>query len=382
MRIPGSIPVTIRLSFWLVAALLGFLGTGDPVGMVMWVMIILLSVLIHEFGHALTAKAFGQRSRIELVAFGGVTIREQVKKLSAWKEFFIVLNGPVFGAALALVSYVLMQQAFSEQLVDLFRTLFLVNVFWTLINLIPIVPLDGGQLLTILLESSLGPKGVRASYLIGGVLGLGISLGAFLFHRYFLGVILFMFSIESLRLFWASRFLQPEDRDLTLQKVFQEAQFLYLQGDLDTAEKKLSALCERTKHGILYNESISILAQIRKSRGQLIEAYELLKPVGKQLSAAGKLLLHELAVDLSDYSLASQYASECFQLHPGSKVAFLNARTYAALGKKAVALGWLESAIREGLAADPEAVNEHQEFISLKKEREYQELMKKLQADS
>src|SRR3546814_18959362 len=66
-----------------------WLSSGTVGGTLVWTVIVFLSVLIHEYGHALTAVAFGQRARIELVALGGVTQRSGTK-LNLWKEFIIV----------------------------------------------------------------------------------------------------------------------------------------------------------------------------------------------------------------------------------------------------------------------------------------------------
>ena len=78
------IPVRVSPLFFLTAALIGFLWSNTLMGTLIWMMIIFVSVLVHEYGHALTAKAFGQSPRIELVAFGGLTI-PQGKRLSLRK---------------------------------------------------------------------------------------------------------------------------------------------------------------------------------------------------------------------------------------------------------------------------------------------------------
>src|SRR5947209_5378336 len=96
IRIPGRIPVAVHPTFWLFAALVGYANSMSVLGTMVWVAIIFISILFHEFGHALTALLFGKSPRIELVAFGGVTYHEG-EKLPFWKQFFIVFNGPFFG---------------------------------------------------------------------------------------------------------------------------------------------------------------------------------------------------------------------------------------------------------------------------------------------
>ena len=61
------------------------------IGTLIWVGIIFFSVVIHEFGHALTAVFFKQTARIQLIAFGGVTMFEG-PKLKFWQQFIITFR--------------------------------------------------------------------------------------------------------------------------------------------------------------------------------------------------------------------------------------------------------------------------------------------------
>jgi hypothetical protein len=105
IRIPGKIPITIFGSFWIMAAVIAILlGGADYVRILIWIPVIFISVLFHEFGHALTALLFGRKPRIELVAMGGLTYHDG-EKLPYWKQFFITLNGPVFGFMIVIVVF-------------------------------------------------------------------------------------------------------------------------------------------------------------------------------------------------------------------------------------------------------------------------------------
>ena len=66
-------PVTVRSSFLIVAALIGFLGVGSIEQTIAWIFIVFVSILIHELGHAFTARRFGSQVAIELNGFGGLT---------------------------------------------------------------------------------------------------------------------------------------------------------------------------------------------------------------------------------------------------------------------------------------------------------------------
>ncbi len=54
MHIRGKIPLTIRPLFWVLAGLIGFLQGGSFSGAILWVAIVLISLLFHEYGHALS----------------------------------------------------------------------------------------------------------------------------------------------------------------------------------------------------------------------------------------------------------------------------------------------------------------------------------------
>jgi hypothetical protein len=86
IEIPGRIPLAIHPFFWVFAALIGWMNSQTILGTLIWVGIIVVSVVVHEFGHAITAVLFKQKARIQLIALGGVTpfgaIRPQVLPLS------------------------------------------------------------------------------------------------------------------------------------------------------------------------------------------------------------------------------------------------------------------------------------------------------------
>ncbi|MCB1116576.1 MAG: M50 family metallopeptidase, partial [Chlamydiia bacterium] len=164
------IPVKISPFFFLTAALIGWLSSAGMDHMfiltIIWVVVIFVSILVHEYGHALTARYFGQKPRIHLVAFGGITYPEG-KRLRGWREFLVVLNGPLFGLILFVIALFLLSTNFFENpfaLITL-KIFAWVNLFWTLVNLLPVMPLDGGQLLRVIFESIFGAKGLK--YAVG-----------------------------------------------------------------------------------------------------------------------------------------------------------------------------------------------------------------------
>jgi stage IV sporulation protein FB len=162
IKIPGRIPISIFPTFWIVAALIGYVNSLSWIGTLIWMLVIFISVLFHEFGHALTALLFGRHPRIELVAMGGLTYHEG-ENLPFWKQFLIVFDGPLFGFILFLLSTAMLQffVITNEALISGLKITQWVNLFWTVLNLVPVMPLDGGQLLRIVCEGFWGVRGFK-----------------------------------------------------------------------------------------------------------------------------------------------------------------------------------------------------------------------------
>src|ERR1700722_10208954 len=175
ITIPGRIPITIQPLFWLLALFIGYMSTFTLSGTLLSVVVILYSVLFHEFGHALTGALFGQKTRIELAAFGGFTYREG-RKLKLWEEFLVVLDGPLFGLLLFCFAWLTLNHftITTPSLLFMVKFTALVNLFWTIVNLVPVLPLDGGHLMSIILQSIFGFKGIKMAIFVGLVVGAGI----------------------------------------------------------------------------------------------------------------------------------------------------------------------------------------------------------------
>ncbi|MCF7806708.1 MAG: site-2 protease family protein, partial [Simkaniaceae bacterium] len=178
-----SIPIRISPFFFLTAGLIGYYISRNFTGMLIWIGVIFISIIVHEFGHALISRAFGQNPQIELTAFGGVTYATQ-PKISLPKEFLVVLAGPCFGFSLFLIGEALiLLKVFSNPLILSFLDIIVtVNFLWTILNLIPVLPLDGGQLMRIILEGVFGYKGRHGAFIASMIVSLLIAM-AFIFFQ-------------------------------------------------------------------------------------------------------------------------------------------------------------------------------------------------------
>ncbi|HQU37438.1 MAG TPA: hypothetical protein PLR65_12710, partial [Anaerolineales bacterium] len=103
----AGIPVRVHPLFWLIALLLG--SSGDLLHIVIWILVVFVSILIHELGHAFAFRWYGLRSQILLHFSGGLTIPEMSPRGSGYapvaigsvQQILISLAGPRAGFLLA-----------------------------------------------------------------------------------------------------------------------------------------------------------------------------------------------------------------------------------------------------------------------------------------
>jgi stage IV sporulation protein FB len=167
-------PVRVHPLFWLGAVLLG--ASTLDLGLqylLIWVAVVFVSILIHELGHALAFRRFGSDSEIILYVFGGLAVPwSGVSR--RWRRIIVSLAGPFAGFVLFGILYgTNMAYSWAEDangrptnglpLWFLYRQLIFVNLFWGLINLLPVFPLDGGQVSREVCGKVWGPRGKRVS---------------------------------------------------------------------------------------------------------------------------------------------------------------------------------------------------------------------------
>ena len=376
ITIPGKIPISIRPLFWLVAFFIGWLWTMSLTGAFIALFVIFFSVLIHEFGHALTACAFKQKTRIELAAFGGFTYREG-GRLKLWKEFIVVLNGPIAGFLLFLAAYFTYRlfPIQNEMVSFMLKFTYMANFFWTIINLIPVMPLDGGHLLSIILEAIFGFKGIKAAIIIGLVIAVSISIFFFATGMFLVGALFLILTFESFRSLRYYRIFKEEDRNTDLQELLKSADIDLDNGNNQAALEKLEKVRSSVKEGILYTIAVQRIAEIFRIEERYDEAYQMLLPIHKRLSGENLSSFQFLAHMNGDYEMVTEVGNKCYQDNPSYNTALLNAIAFAALEKPEPACGWLECALREGLPSIKDALS-HPEFDAIRDDPRFQKFLK------
>ena len=156
---------------WTFVLLIGFivltrLAAGmTPAGIgfqLLFIGVIFACVTLHEFGHALAAKAFGiQTKDITLLPIGGVARLARMPR-KPWQEFVVAVAGPLVNVAIAIILAAILVPTVGVSFsltMDLNSTNFVQQVLWTnvalvIFNMLPAFPLDGGRVLRALLAMS------------------------------------------------------------------------------------------------------------------------------------------------------------------------------------------------------------------------------------
>ena len=192
-----DVPCEITPYFWIGSAILGSnvaQGQNGLLLLAVWVLCVLVSVTAHELGHALAARRFGAQPRIALHQFGGLTSFAG-GFLSRGQQILVSLAGPAAGfiayLAVRALRYVVVDSGHDDLLYEPTQTglvlrnavefLLWINGAWTVFNLLPIQPLDGGQVL----REALGPRGLSATRMIGVVCAVVCCVFAVRYGMYF-----------------------------------------------------------------------------------------------------------------------------------------------------------------------------------------------------
>ncbi|OLN23486.1 hypothetical protein BTO30_05870 [Domibacillus antri] len=131
---------------WLMGAL------AAAVGMFAEALCLLTIIFVHELGHAAAAKFCGWRIvKIEFLPFGGKLETNEHAGRPLAEEWLVVLSGPFMHMPLAAAFFCLLHTGVVEP--DVYSLLIQLNVLILLFNLLPVLPLDGGKMILLLLSA-------------------------------------------------------------------------------------------------------------------------------------------------------------------------------------------------------------------------------------
>jgi Zn-dependent protease len=195
-----GIPIRVHPMFWLVSVIMGWSAMREGFAyLLLWVACVFVSILIHEMGHVLAYRAFGAEGNIVLYSFGGLAISYQPLR-SRWQRIAVSFAGPWAGfvflglviwltsivapdvfafLVLKIKTWLSMEITREDRLAarpesspyvfEAVWDLFQINLFWGLLNLLPIWPLDGGKISRELFEAFVPDNGTRIALGVSGV---------------------------------------------------------------------------------------------------------------------------------------------------------------------------------------------------------------------
>ena len=200
-----GIPVRVHPLFWAVAAYMGWNGE-DPKMTLIWIACVFISILVHELGHAVMAKYFGWPPEIVLYHFGGLAIYQPYSGLTTQRSIIISAAGPLagfglYGAVLffkhASIRYGFWNNLSAEMLDYIsaaFYYLLFINLYWGLINLAPVLPLDGGHICDDICKSVKRYRGDILALQISMVVAVGLAAYFFMHHERYAGILFALFA--------------------------------------------------------------------------------------------------------------------------------------------------------------------------------------------
>lgn len=218
-----GIDVTVHPLFWLIALLFGS-RTGSLISIISVVIVFFISILVHELGHSMAMRHYGQDSRIVLHGFGGLAIPTSglygYQERSPWQQIIISFAGPLAGFLLAaLVAAVVLllggrvwfnwllwvipiPSAFvplQSNALRLIISMFLwVNTFWGIMNLLPVFPLDGGRISRELFTLYGRQRPIQNSLLLSVATGIIVATVSIIFLQdYFIAILFGMLAYQS-----------------------------------------------------------------------------------------------------------------------------------------------------------------------------------------
>lgn len=238
------IPVRVSGLFWVLPIIFG-IQNQHLIYAIVWALVMFVGILVHELGHALMMRRYGISPRIALIMMGGYATDNHrdvwgsfkgLGSLSGTPKILVSAAGPLAGFCLAgiVVGLVVLMGGWVEfkfaygffpywyvelekgvpfggefplmadmptnkdMMHQLIYASLLVNIYWGIMNLMPVDPLDGGSIARELMIKSDPVSGVRNSLWLGVFVGAGVAFfGIFVLEAFFLGIMFAYFAFQS-----------------------------------------------------------------------------------------------------------------------------------------------------------------------------------------
>jgi Zn-dependent protease len=297
----ANVPVSVSPWYLL---LLVYMTMNNPSQGLVFAVCITVSLLAHEFGHALMAKHFKLQPQILLHGFGGLTGHERASRER--DEALIIAAGPLSGLLLGCVVLGVYWYAPIESAatVGALRYFVYINFLWSAFNLLPMWPMDGGQLMRIGASKLLKPvKGERVTHIVSIVVVCLVALGSYIVNfGPMMLIILAMTAWQNLQALSANKAgtsSAPRRDNPFAAELYERAVRAYDQGDDDEAARLGHQLrAESNVPPAMMTRAWAILGVTTTRKGDYQEALSYLKraPEGPDVVEATAQCLYQLGM--------------------------------------------------------------------------------------
>lgn len=317
----AGIPVRVEPGFWLIALLLGMSGSAKTI--VLWMAVVFLSVLIHELGHALMARAFGASPEVTLYMMGGLTrsVYPSGHIHSRFRSALVTLAGPFAGFVLAGLTFVLLllvQPREGTPALTVGLMLLWINLGWGMVNLLPVLPLDGGNLLREVLSGP-GPEvgWVRALW-VSVIVGPLVALASWKADMTWAAVLFAFFSYSAgKQLVQLSGIRKDFGRGLDAR--LEQAQQALVEGQFEKALSLASEVAEQARTKELREHAIHLAVMAQLELGEAQQALDRLERLSPDRADPFLYGLCLLSVDRPQEAVASLQRAVETKAHPKAK---------------------------------------------------------------
>lgn len=341
----GGIPVRVEPSFFLLVLFVAF--SRDLASLAVWAGVVFVGVLGHELGHAFVYRAFGKEPRIELVAMGGLTWAVGGPALSAARQLAVSLAGPGAGFGLGALAYAARHSdspLLDHRLVQVaLADLLFVSVVWGVLNLVPILPLDGGRVMQSLLDMVTKGRGERPALAISVLVGAAGGVAALVFGQVFIALFAGFFVFMNAKA-WSRSRPPPSQRDYAswLEEGYQALR----QGARLAASNRAREILAGSTDPELRSEAATLLMWVQLVEGNIDEALETL---AANPAAAGRpVLTAAVEQGTGGRDKAVELLAAAHRARPGDAAGALLARALVEAGR-------MDEASELALAEDPAA---------------------------
>jgi Zn-dependent protease len=339
LRVLGF-PLHVRGGFLAFIVLLIFLN-GDEFGL--WLAGAVAGfTLLHELGHAVAARRAGAHAEVSLDFMAGYTSYVAQQPLSQGTQALIALSGPAVHITSGLVVLAAMGVNPLDQ-ASWQRSAASQAIWWAgpaigLFNLLPLLPLDGGNVVTSLVERVVPGRGRRIMVYVS----LAITIAAAAWYvvasdRRGFTILFGLLLLMQLQLVF-------DDRERHAESPFDKALAALRTGDTEKARRVMV-------NGLQRPGGHSVVPRTLDDAGtrQLLALLPRPLPYGDPFN---EYLLANLLLRTGAYAEAAHYAAESYGREPRPMTAATVARAAGALGDDDTAVRWLRAAAGSAIAPD------------------------------